>query len=149
MGKKGQTPLIREGCRYKHLSTISAIGPKSELYYQIQETSYNGIDTVNFIRNLLIFFQKRWLIIWDGAKIDADANVKAFLENENNDRVFLSKIPALNADEQVWQALKDNMLKNVVCKSISELKAKLITAFEELKIQKSKVANFFRHPDVE
>ncbi len=150
--KKGKTPCVFQGCRYKHLSAISAISSDGELYYQIRGTSFTGEMIVAFLRELLLFFDKKLLIIWDGAKIHQDESVKKFLENENNDRIFLAKIPPyspeLNADEQVWQTLKDDMLKNIVCKTITELNKKLSDAFEILKTQTDKIKSFFRHPKV-
>lgn len=150
--KKGQTPCVKQGCRYKHLSAISAISPQGELFYQIKYTSFTGEMIVKFLKDLLVFFNQKLLIIWDGAKIHADANVKEFLAKENNDRIFLAKIPPyspeLNADEQVWQTLKDDMLKNVICKTLTELNQKLETAFEILKTQKEKIISFCKHPKV-
>jgi transposase len=150
--KKGKTPVLRQGCRYKHLSVISAISPQGQLYYQIRNTSFTGLMVVEFLRELLAFFNQKLIIIWDGAKIHQDENVKSFLENENNDRIFLAKIPPyspeLNADEQVWQTIKDDMLKNIVCKNITELNEKLVNAFEKLKTQVDKVKSYFRHDKV-
>jgi hypothetical protein len=54
----------------------------------------------------------------------------------------------LNADEQVWQTIKDDMLKNIVCKNITELNEKLVNAFEKLKTQVDKVKSYFRHDKV-
>jgi transposase len=150
--KKGKTPCIEQSCRYQHLSAISAISEQGEMYFQIQNTSFTGLTIVAFLRALLVFFNKKLLIIWDGAKIHHDENVKQFLSNENNDRIFLAKIPPytpeLNADEQVWQTLKDDKLKNVVCKNLTELHQKLEKAFNELKQDVEKIKSFFRHPEV-
>jgi transposase len=150
--KKGKTPLLKQACRYKHLSAISAISEKGDLFFQIQSENFTGLTIVAFLRALLQYFDKKLLIIWDGARIHSDENVRKFLAEENDDRIFLAKIPPyspeLNADEQVWQTLKDDKLKNVVCKNLTELKDKLTQAFNELKQEVEKIKSFFRHPEV-
>jgi transposase len=150
--KKGKTPLILTGCKYRHICAISAISPAGDLYYQMQNISFDGQMVVSFLKSLLHHFQRKLLIIWDGASIHRDQCVKTFLEKENDDRIFLHRIPAyspqLNADEQVWQTLKDDMLKNVVCKTVDDLKTKVNNAFELLKEQKHKIVSFFHHPEV-
>jgi transposase len=78
--------------------------------------------------------------------------VKKFLEDDKERQIYFAKIPPycpmLNADEQVWQTLKDDMLKNVICKNLTELKKTLENAFEELKTQTQKIANFCKHQEV-
>lgn len=87
-----------------------------------------------------------------GAKIHTNDEVKVFLEQDIEEQIFLAKLPPyspmLNADEQVWQTLKDDMLKNVVCKNLCELKQKVQTAFKDLQEQVPKIISFFRHPEV-
>jgi len=150
--KKGKTPIIKQGCSYQHLSAISAISEQGELYFSIQEVNYTGQSVVEFLKSLLSFFDQKLLIIWDGAKIHANDEVKAFLEQDIEYQIFLAKLPPyspmLNADEQVWQTLKDDMLKNVVCKNLSELKQKVQTAFKDLQEQVPKIISFFKHPEV-
>ena len=150
--KKGKTPVLYQGCRYQHLSAISAISSEGDLHYQIKETSFTGETIVVFLKELVAFFNCKLLIIWDGAKIHNDKNVKQFLEDENDGSIFLAKIPPyspeLNPDEQVWKTLKYDMLKNIVCKTVSELHSKLSNAFESLKLQTQKIKNFFHHPKV-
>jgi transposase len=150
--KRGQTPTLLQGCRYQHISIISAISAKGDLHYQLQESNFIGETVVQFLKSLMQQFENKLLIIWDGAKIHHDNNVKAFLENENNDHIYLHRIPPyspeLNADEQVWKAIKKDSLKNVVCKTITELKEKANIALQQLKTEKNKIANFFKHPKV-
>lgn len=149
---RGQTPVLKEGCRYKHLSAISAISADGQMCYHIKDSSFAGVDIVAFLKELLLYFEQKLLIIWDGASIHSDENVKKFLAEENDDRIYLAKIPPyspeLNADEQVWQTLKDDTLKNVVCKNITELKIILEEAFKRLQEQPQKIASFFMHPEV-
>jgi transposase len=151
--KKGQSPVFQQGCRYQHLSVISAISAEGDLHYQLQEGNFTGETVVAFLKDLLRFFRQDLLIIWDGASIHRDEVVKQFLAQENQERIYLAKIPPyspeLNPDEQVWQTLKDDMLKNVICKNLSQLKEKLASALTILKTQSQKIINFFKHPEVQ
>ena len=148
---KGHPPLLRSGCRYQHLSAISAISEAGQLYYQIQEGNFTGLSIVAFLESLLAFFDQKLLILWDGAQIHSDENVKRLLSKD--DRIFLARIPAyspeLNADEQVWKALKVDRLKNVVCKNVTELKSKLQNALQDLQKQTQTIVNFFKHPKLQ
>jgi transposase len=150
--KRGHSPVLREGCRYQHLSAISAISPAGDLVYQIQESSFKGKDVVGFLKKLLDTLKQKLLIIWDGARIHSSKEVKDFLRKDKNETIYLAKIPPyspeLNADEQVWKTLKCDMLKNVVCKNLTQLKTKLQNAFQVLQQATKKIANFFKHPKV-
>jgi len=152
---KGKTPCLKEGCRYKHISAISAISPCGELFFKLQDRSFLGGDVVAFLKDVLTVLDKKILAIWDGAAIHRDKHVKAFLEEEARtgaNRVFLERLPPyspdLNADEQVWQTLKDDMLKNVICKNLTELQDKVSSAFAILKQDVHKIKKFFFHKDV-
>ena len=74
------------------------------------------------------------------------------MKTENQGRIHLEFQPAyspeLNPDEQVWQTIKDDKLKNVCCKNKKELKEKVQIALQELKKDDKKVKSFFKHPEV-
>ena len=54
--KKGKTPVLYQGCRYQHLSAISAISSEGDLHYQIKETSFTGETIVVFLKGISSFF---------------------------------------------------------------------------------------------
>jgi transposase len=91
----GQTPILRDGGRYTHLSVISAISSQGHLYYQLQRTSYTGSEIAKFIRDLCNLNSQPLLIIWDGASIHRSQEVKDWLRTDNHDgRVQLATLPA-------------------------------------------------------
>lgn len=147
--KHGQPPILCEGC---HLSAISAISSEGDWVYQIQENNYKGQEVVGFLKQLLDTFNKILLIIWDGVRIHSNEQVKDFLRQDKEEAIYLAKIPSyspeLNAEEQVWKALKSNMLKNVICKNLAQLKTKLQNTFQGLQECGEKIANFFKYPKV-
>jgi transposase len=149
----GQTPILREGCQYAHLSVISAISSQGHIYYQLQRTSYTGSDIAKFIRDLCHLNSKPLLIIWDGASIHRSQEVTDWLRTDNHEgRVQLAILPAyspqLNAAEQVWAWLKGGQLKNVCCKTLDELTQVVQKAFEKLTAKTEIIQNFFEHPEV-
>jgi len=148
----GVTPILKEACKYTHLSVASAISEDGKLFYEIRQDSYNGNGIVLFLERLIKEAKQKILLIWDGAKIHFSEAVKNFLDKQKGDKIWLEKTPAyspeLNADEQVWAYIKDFELKNVCCKNITELKTKTISAFESLKQKKEIIQNFFKHKKV-
>jgi hypothetical protein len=73
--KKGQTPLLRQACRYAHLSVISAVSAEGELHYHIEEESFTGESVVKFLKMLLEFFNQKLLIIWGGRPVMAQKSI--------------------------------------------------------------------------
>ena len=76
--RTGQTPVLREGERYGHLSVISLITETGDLRYQIQDSSYQGDDVVRFLRQMRETYPTTLTLIWDGASIHRGEAVKTF-----------------------------------------------------------------------
>lgn len=150
--RKGQTPVLRDGDRYGHLSVISLITETGDLDYRIQDHRFHGDDVVRFLRQVREQRSTKLTMIWDGAAIHRGASVKTFLQTENHGAIQLERLPAyspgLNADEQVWAYVKEHELQNLCCKTCDELKPHVVAAFERLKQQPDLIRSFFRHPQV-
>ena len=121
---KGETPLLRSKLSHEHLSVASGISPAGRLYIQIQDKPFKGTDTVSFLRHLLAHVAGKILVLWDGCPIHRSKEVKKFLLEEANGRVWLERIPGyspdLNPDEGVWNYLKRAGLKNQVFSNLKE-----------------------------
>lgn len=150
--RKGQTPVLREGDRYGHLSVISLITVTGDLYYQVQDGSYHGEDVVRFLRQIRESAPTPLTLIWDGAPIHRGEAVNTFLRTENHGLIQLEQLPAyspeLNADEQVWAYVKEHELSNLCCKTCDELTPHVVAAFERLKQRPDVIRSFFKHPQV-
>lgn len=150
--RKGQTPVLRDGDRYQHLSVMSLITETGDLCYHLQETSYDGEGVVSFLKHLRAVHQTLLTVIWDGAPIHRGDAVKTFLRAENQGAIQLERLPAyspeLNADEQLWAYVKEHELQNLCCKTLEELKTSVVAAFERLKQRPELIRRFFAHPDV-
>lgn len=134
---KGETPLLRSKLSHEHLSVASGISPAGRLYIQIQDKSFKGTDTVSFLRHLLAHVAGKILVLWDGCPIHRSREVKKFLLEEANGRVWLERIPGyspdLNPDEGVWNYLKRAGLKNQVFSNLKELGKGLRKAIRSLR----------------
>lgn len=148
----GQTPRLEQGCRYKHLSMISAVTETGGFYSAIQEESFTGATVTDFLRCLAEEIDYPLVVVWDNASIHRAQEVKAFLSEENAGRIHLaaqpSYSPELNADEQAWNWLKYHQLKNVCCKTLAELREKVQAAAKKLRSSPHLIRGFFSHPEL-
>ena len=149
----GQTPVVQQDCKYTHVSVISGISPKGELIYTTRNKSFDGDAIVEFLKKVLSCFKNQIHLIWDGAKIHIGEAVKNFLTNNPDaKRLQLYRIPPyspqLNADEQVWNHIKNVKLKNTFFKNLTILKQNVESAMAELQTQTETVKAFFQHPQV-
>lgn len=134
---KGETPVLRSKLSHEHLSVMSGISRGGRLYVQIQNRPFKGIDAVSFLRHLLVHVSGKTLVIWDGCPIHRSKEVKKFLTEESNGRVWLERLPAycpdLNPDEGVWNYLKRVCLKNRAFSNLKELEKGLRRAIRSFR----------------
>lgn len=116
---------------------VSGISPAGRLYIQIQDKSFKGADMVSFLRHLLAHIAGKILVVWDGCPIHRSREVKKFLLEEANGRVWLERLPAycpdLNPDEGVWNYLKRVCLKNRIFSNLKDLGKGLRKAIRTLR----------------
>jgi transposase len=91
------------------------------------------------------------LVIWDGSPIHRGRVVKEFVaQGAVADRVQLEQLPGyapdLNPDEGICKHLKYVELKNVCCRSLSELRVELGRAKERLRHKKHVILGCIRQP---
>lgn len=139
-------PLVGQAC----LRAAVAISPDGDLFYEIRECSFNSPAMVRFVKNVQRTWRKKLLLIWDGASSHTSGVVKKWLVTQTEKpKVWLSRIPPyspeLNPAEQVWNYMKNVLLKNICCKTVKELKIKVIEAFEVIKKDKALIQTFFCH----
>ncbi len=136
----GKTPVLKENLTRDHLSAMSAITLEGKLYMIEQERAFKGEDAVRFLKHLMRQISFKLLVIWDGSPIHRGGAVKDFLASGAGRRVRLEQLPGyapdLNPDEGIWKHLKGVELKNLCCKSLSELKIELRKAKERLRHKK-------------
>lgn len=149
----GQTPILRERLSRDHLSVISGISLEGKLYMMKQQRAFKGEDVVRFLRHLLRQIAGKLLVVWDGSPIHRSRAVKAFLASGASRRLQLEQLPGyapeLNPDEGVWKHLKYVELKNVCCRSLSELRRELRKAEERLRHKRNVILSCIRQPGFE
>lgn len=131
----------------------SAISSKGKLIFHARQEPYNSSAIIEFLRLLLERIPRKILIVWDGASVHRSKQLKAFLKDfEPAHRLHLviqpPYSPQLNADEQVWQRIKNVALKNVCFQNFKELKARVIEEMELLAANAELIKKFFHHPEL-
>jgi transposase len=151
MGEPPETEINADITNRLYLASgISATG---DLIYKIRKKPFDGAAIVALLKQFLRNLSGKLLIVWDNASIHDCEKTREFLAAENEaKRLYLVKqpkySPEVNADEQVWNQIKNKGLKNTLCKTIKELKAKVVKEFERLKNQPELIKQFFHHEDV-
>ncbi len=152
--RKGQRPTIEtEVITQKCVRVAVAISADGDLDYEVRECSFKSAAMVRFLKNLQQAWRKRRkkiLLIWDGASIHTSSAVKDWLvQQADRATIWLERIPPyspqLNPAEQVWNYLKNVLLANICCKTVKELKNKVIEALETIKEDKDLIQLFFYH----
>lgn len=146
----GKTPILREHLSRDHLSMISAITQEGKLYMHEKEGALKGADVIGFLRHLLRKIPGKLLVVWDGSPIHRSKALKEFLAEGAAERLQLERLPGyapeLNPDEGVWKHLKYVELKNVCCRSLSELRQELRKAKERLRHKRHVILGCIRQP---
>lgn len=83
---------------------------------------------------------------WDGAPIHRSKVVKAFLADGGAERLWLVQLPAyapeLNPVEGIWRHLKRVHLRNLCCRTLTELRYELRLATANLRHKTAVLASF-------
>lgn len=134
---RGQTPVLRVPLTRDHLSAISALTTRGRVLMQVQDEAFRSPQVVRFLEHLLRLIPGKLLVIWDGSPIHRSKVVKAFLAAGGAERLWLERLPGyapeLNPVEGIWRYLKRVRLRNVCCRSLSELRYELRLATANLR----------------
>ncbi len=149
----GQTPVLREELSRDHLSVMSGITLEGKLLMVEKDGAFKGPDVVSFLKHALRRIPGKLMVVWDGSPIHRSKAVKKFLEDGAASRLQLEQLPGyapeLNPDEGIWKHLKYVELKNVCCRSLSELRVELRKAKERLRHKKHIILGCIRQPGLE
>lgn len=149
----GQTPILHEQLSRDHLSAMSGITLEGKLLMREQDRAFKAPDAVRFLKHALHQIPGKLLVIWDGSPIHRSKVVKEFLKSGAASRLQLERLPGyapeLNPDEGIWKHLKYVELKNVCCRSLSELRRELRKAKERLRHKRHVILGCIRQPGFE
>lgn len=150
----GQRPVMHINSNVtKRLFVASAISAEGDLFFHHRLEPYNTDAIIEFLMLLLHSVTNKILIVWDGASIHRSKKLKEFLTSyQQADRLLLfiqpPYSPQVNADELVWQRIKNVALKNSCFQNFKELKDKVLSEIKALSENRDLIKNFFRHPEV-
>jgi transposase len=146
----GQTPVLRVPLSRDHLSVIAGLTLEGRLLVQMQEQAYQGPAIVGYLQHLLRQVRGKLLVLWDGAPIHRCQAVKDFLAAGAAERLHLERLPAyapeVNPTEGVWHYLKHVELKNVVCRTLTEVRQCLGRAVGRVRLKTKALRGFLRQP---
>ncbi|MGH3298796.1 MAG: IS630 family transposase [Trebonia sp.] len=146
----GQTPVVVKTGERKSISMVSAISPRGELRFRVQEGTMNADRFIDFLKALLGSVEGEIFLIVDGHPVHKSKKVREFAENDTEGRLKIFFLPPyspdLNPDEWVWNNVKNDRVGRKVIMSKDDLKTKAIGALRRLQKLPDVVRGFFRDP---
>jgi transposase len=132
----GQTPVVITTGERKSVNMVSAISPRGELRFRVQEGKMNAGKFIDFLRALLDSVPGKIFLIVDGHPVHKAKKVSEFVKEKADGRLSIFFLPPyspdLNPDEWVWNNVKNDRIGRSVIMSADDLKAKAIGALRRL-----------------
>ena len=146
----GQTPVVITTGERKSVNMISAISPRGELRFRVQEGKMNAAKFVDFLKALLDSVPGKIFLILDGHPVHKAKKVSEFVKEKAHGRLSIFFLPPyspdLNPDEWVWNNVKNDRISRSVIMSADDLKAKAVGALRRLQKLPDIVRGFLRDP---
>jgi transposase len=129
---------------------ISAISPRGELRFRVQEGKMNAGKFIDFLKALLDSVPGKIFLIVDGHPVHKAKKVSEFVKEKADGRLSIFFLPPyspnLNPDEWVWNNVKNDRIGRSVIMSADDLKTKAIGALRRLQKLPGIVRGFLRDP---
>ena len=146
----GQTPVVITTGERKSVNMVSAISPRGELRFRVQEGTMNAGKFIDFLKALLDSVPGKIFLIVDGHPVHKAKKVREFVKEKADGRLSIFFLPPyspdLNPDEWVWNNVKNDRIGRSVIMSADALKAKAIGALRRLQKLPGIVRGFLRDP---
>ena len=146
----GQTPVVITTGERKSVNMVSAISPRGELRFRVQEGTMNAGKFIDFLKALLDSVPGKIFLIVDGHPVHKAKKVREFVKEKADGRLSIFFLPPyspdLNPDEWVWNNVKNDRIGRSVIMSADDLKAKAIGALRRLQKLPGIVRGFLRDP---
>jgi len=102
----GQTPVVITTGERKSVNMVSAISPRGELRFRVQEGKMNAGKFIDFLKALLGSVPGKIFLIVDGHPVHKARKVSEFVKEKADGRLSIFFLPPyspdLNPDEWVW-----------------------------------------------
>lgn len=142
----GETPILKVYDTYTHLSVMSGITMRGEIYKLVRSKALSSKESVRFLKHLKYCIGEKLMIIWDGSPIHRK-EVTTFMTTPDAYGIEIEWLPPyapdLNPTEGVWQYLKRVELRNVTCKDMENLRNELRLAIMRLRSKPEIIQAFF------
>jgi transposase len=146
----GQTPVVITTGERTTVNMVSAISPRGELRFRVQEGKMNAGRFIDFLKALLDSVTGKVFLIVDGHPAHKAKKVSEFVREKADGRLTIFFLPPyspeLNPDEWVWNNVKNDRVSCGVIMSKDDLKAKAIGALRRFQKLADIVRGFFRDP---
>jgi transposase len=145
----GQTPVVTGTGKTRSISMVSAVSPRGELLFDVQQEGIRKEEFLEFCKKLVAEAGRPVYLIVDNSQVHRSKILKEFVQQSNGMLTvfFLPPYsPDLNPDEWVWKNVKHDNLGRAVAKSQGELAQFAIAALARLKELPGKIQGFFGDP---
>jgi transposase len=147
-GPQGQTPVVAKKLTRDHLSVMAGVTPAGKLYTLVRREALSSVESVVFLKHLLMQAGKKLLVIWDGSPIHRWGEVREFLADEGAKRVHVEALPGYAPDlspldQGCWHQLKDVEMANLSCMDMEELHLQFDLAVGRLRKKPRLIRSFF------
>jgi transposase len=145
----GRTPVVAGTGKRRSISMVSAVSPRGELHFDIQEESIKAEDFLAFCRKLVSDAGRPVFLILDNSQVHRAKILKEHA-NQSGGQLTLFFLPPyspeLNADEWVWKNVKHDNLGRAAAKSTGDLARFAHAALDRLRQAPDKVRALFGDP---
>ena len=143
---EGKTPTQKVTGSRGSISAMSAISKSGGLIFTLHEKRIASDEVIHFLSQMLRHHRRRHIVVvMDQASPHTSKKTKAFISQQKRLHVFYLPpySPDLNADEYVWNHLKNEELKGHQAKTKVELKQKTEGKLLEMSSNRKLVRGLF------
>ncbi len=124
-GPVGKTTIQKMTGNKASISAMSAITASGKLIFTLHEKNICSPEVINFLKQMLKHHPRRHIVVvMDNATPHVAKMTKKYIESQKRLHVFYlpPRTPEFNADEKVWNYLKNEEMKSHKARSKKELK---------------------------
>lgn len=145
----GRTPVLLGTGKRRSISMVSAVSPRGELHFDIQQEGIKADDFLAFCKRLVSDAGRPVFLILDNSQVHRAVILKEYARDSGGmlTLFFLPPYsPELNPDEWVWKNVKHDNLGRAAAKSTDDLAKFARIALGRLKGAPHLVRSFFGDP---
>jgi transposase len=145
----GRTPVLLGTGKRRSISMVSAVSPRGELHFDIQEKGIKAEEFLSFVKTLMADAGRPVFLVLDNSQVHHAVILKEYAQQSDGKLAlfFLPPYsPDLNPDEWVWKNVKHDNLGRAAAKSTGDLAEFARIALDRLKATPLLVRSFFGDP---